>query len=107
MMKATDTFRKEPWRHNCAQAVANRWIQLYADKETVDKYAPYVGGHAPEGYCGALYAAMQARPERAVEISREFEEATGGVYCKDIKSKGHTPCEICVATADYLLEKYS
>ena len=107
MMKATDTFRKEPWRHNCAQAIANRWIHLYDDKETVDKYAPYVGGHAPEGYCGALYAAMQACPERAGEIFREFEMATGGVHCREIKGNGHTQCVMCVAIADDLLEKYS
>lgn len=106
-MKAIDTFRKEPWRHNCAQAIANRWIGLYDDKEIVARYAPYVGGRAPQGLCGALYAAMQACPEHAEEIFREFEEWAGSTRCIEIKSKRHTPCEKCVATADSLLEKYS
>lgn len=105
-MKAIDTFRKSPWRHNCAQAIANRWSQLYADADIVASYAPYVGGKAPQGYCGALYAAIQASPAHATDIQREFEKATGGMLCSEIKGKRHTPCEMCVAMADMLLEKY-
>lgn len=106
-MKATDTFRKEPWRHNCAQAIANRWRDLYDDKEIVAKYAPYIGGRAPEGYCGALYAAMSACPADAEAIKEEFAEAAGYTHCSELKRSNHIPCEICVATADKLVEKYS
>lgn len=106
-MKATETFRTAPWRHNCAQAIANRWQHLYADKDIVARYAPYIGGKAPHGYCGALYAAIQACPEHADAIRNDFASATGNIHCIDIKQNGRTPCETCVATADRLVEKYS
>lgn len=106
-MKATDTFRTAPWRHNCAQAIANRWHHLYSDTDIVASYAPYTGGKAPKGYCGALYAAIQACPLHADKIQREFEETTGDILCSKIKHKGRILCETCVSTADRLLEKYS
>lgn len=106
-MKATDTFRKPPFRHNCAQAIAHKWRRLYADKLVVESYAPYVGGRAPEGLCGALYAAMRACPAHAESIRREFEATCGGLRCSDIKRMGRTPCATCVDTADRLVEKYA
>lgn len=105
-MKATDTFRKAPQKHNCAQAIANHWRELYAEDDTVERYAPYVGGHAPEGYCGALYAAMQACPCHADDIKRSFKARCGGVLCREIKGESRTPCEVCVDTADELVDKY-
>lgn len=105
--KATETFRTAPFRHNCAQAIAYRWQELYADEGIVESYAPYVGGRAPEGYCGALYAAMQACPTKAEQIRSEFEAACGATHCVDIKRGCHTPCEKCVETADRLVEKFS
>ncbi|MDE6653764.1 MAG: hypothetical protein K2K37_05185, partial [Muribaculaceae bacterium] len=106
-MKAIDTFRKEPWRHNCAQAIANRWVSLYDDKDIVDIYAPYIGGRAPQGYCGALYAAMQACPAYAEAIIKEFTESMGATHCSELKRNHRTPCEICVNKADELVEKYA
>lgn len=106
-MKATDTFRTSPWRHNCVQAVAYHWHKLYSEKDIVAEFAPYVGGRAPKGYCGALYAAMQACPLHADKIREEFESVTGDILCHDIKQKNHTPCEVCVDTADKLVGKYA
>lgn len=105
-MEALDTFRKSPYKHNCAQAVANHWSQLYVDKDIVERYAPYVGGKAPDGYCGALYAAMQACPLHAVDIERDFVASCGASRCFDIKRLARTPCETCVETADMLVAKY-
>lgn len=106
-MKATDTFRTAPFKHNCAQAIAYRWHDLYHCADIVERYAPYVGGRAPEGFCGALYAAMQACPSHADDIKREFSEHCGGTLCREIKSSNRTPCEECVDTADKLVEKFS
>lgn len=71
-MKATDTFRHPAYRHNCAQAIANKWKYCYADKNIMETYKPYVGGRAPEGYCGAIFAAMQACPEAAEKNKRRI-----------------------------------
>lgn len=105
-MKALDTFRKLPMRHNCAQAVANNWKMLYDDKNIVESYGPYVGGRAPGGYCGALYAAMEACKAHSAEVEAEFKEICGDTLCREIKRKNHTPCEVCVDTADRLVAKY-
>lgn len=106
-MRAIDTFRKPPFKHNCAQAIAAHWRELYADSDIVEHYAPYVGGRAPEGYCGALYAAMQACPKKSETIRQEFAERCGALLCRDIKQNAHTPCETCVEVADSLVDKYS
>lgn len=105
-MKATDTFRTAPYKHNCAQAIAYRWQELFHDSDIVERYAPYVGGRAPEGLCGALYAATQACPEHASEIVKEFAASCGAIHCRDIKGNNRTPCKQCVDVADRLVEKY-
>ncbi len=105
-MPATDTFRTPPYMHNCAQAVANQWKSLYPEADIVTSYAPYVGGHAPGGLCGALYAAMQAVPERREEIRWEFEQRAGAATCREIKGGTRFPCHSCVALGDELVRKY-
>lgn len=107
-MSALDTFRTPPFLHNCAQAIAYRWHRLYNEGDAiVALYAPYKGGKAPEGLCGALYAAMQACPDHASEIRDEFKARVGATECLAIKSQAHTPCTDCVACADSLVDKYS
>ena len=105
-MKATDTFRNPAYGHNCAQAVANKWKDLYRSADIVSEYAPYVGGRAPEGLCGALFAAIQAVPDHADEIKAEFAAACGAETCRAIKAENKTPCTVCVDTADSLVEKH-
>ena len=105
-MKATDTFRNPVYGHNCAQAVANKYKDLYKESDIVSSYAPYVGGRAPGGLCGALYAAKEAVPEYAVEIEKEFIVICGASTCKKIKMETGTSCQVCVDTGDMLVEKY-
>lgn len=105
-MKATDTFRNPAYGHNCAQAVANKWKDLYESADIVTEYSPYIGGRAPGGLCGAVFAAMQALPEHADEIRKEFTAICGAETCRAIKMETGTPCEVCVDTADTLVEKY-
>lgn len=106
-MKALDTFRHPAYKHNCAQAIANKWHALYADNDIVANYAPYVGGQAPGGLCGALYAAKEACPLHAEEIERLFVEKVGDATCRAIKTNGKTPCAVCVQTADDLVEQFA
>ncbi|MCQ2594231.1 MAG: hypothetical protein MJ196_03115 [Treponemataceae bacterium] len=106
-MKATDTFRTPPYAHNCAQAVANKYQSLYKSDDIVNEYAPYVGGRAPGGLCGALFAAQQALPQHAAQIEEEFVKACGAATCMQIKMQTGTPCAACVNAADQLVEKYS
>ena len=105
-MKATDTFRNPAFGHNCAQAVANKYKELYKSDDIVKEYAPYVGGRAPGGLCGALFAAKEACPEHAAEIEADFVAACGAATCREIKTVTGTPCPFCVDTGDKLVEKY-
>lgn len=105
-MKATDTFRNPSYGHNCAQAVANKWKDLYKSEDIVSEYSPYIGGRAPGGLCGAVFAAIQAVPEHADEIKKEFIAICGAETCRAIKMETGTSCTVCVDTADKLVEKY-
>ena len=45
---------------NCSQSVAAGYFQKTGQgEEYIEKFSGFGGGRAPEGYCGALYAAMQ------------------------------------------------
>lgn len=105
-MKATDTFRTPPYCHNCAQAVAYKYCGLMGldTQQALARFAACGTGKAPGGVCGALYAAMQARPGSAGRILELFKERTGGyVTCADIKGRGRVPCPECVPAADDIL----
>lgn len=105
-MKASSTFHHPDFKHNCAQAVANKWRHLYSTPDTI---VPLMqangGGRAADGLCGALYAAIEACPQHADEIKRLFEERAGALTCKAIKGEAKTPCPTCVDIADEILEQ--
>ena len=105
-MAAIDTFHNPKFNHNCAQAVAQAWIEKFDDKEIVDRLAQYGGGRAPEGLCGALYAAQLVIPQKAEAIAELFKKSVGAVTCKEIKTVCKTPCNQCVAFADELVKQF-
>lgn len=105
-MKASETFHHPEHKHNCAQAIANKWIALYYDPEVVAKMQAFGGGRAEGGLCGALYAARQALPGKADDISAAFAAETGGdTTCKLLKQNGKVPCARCIDIADNILEQ--
>lgn len=102
-MNALDTFHHPDYQHNCAQAIAYRWRELYNDPDIVQKMAHCGSGRAPEGLCGALYAAMLACPDKAEELKQAFHKEIGHITCRQIKTIGRVPCIRCVQTADELV----
>lgn len=52
--KALSTFRTEPWRHNCAQAVC----AALGREDLLEAVSACGTGRAPDGVCGALYGAL-------------------------------------------------
>lgn len=107
-MKATDTFRKRPFLHNCAQAVACKYAHLLGgDADAVlERFSKCGTGRAPGGLCGALHAAVMAMPQEERKIVELFKERTGGhLTCADIKARSGTSCPDCVQAADDILEK--
>lgn len=101
--KATEFFTAIPRQHNCAQAVA---AGLDRD-DLVQELSVCGGGRAPQGYCGALHAALLiAKPEHAEQIKKEFSETAGALTCREIKGCTGYPCAECVRLAAELAEKY-
>ena len=106
-MKASETFRHPEYRHNCAQCIVYKWNKLFANNpEFVEASKGSSAGRAPEGLCGALFAAINALPTHKDEIISEFEAKNGALTCRELKESG-VPCPTCVDVADELIEKYA
>ena len=101
---ALKVFRQPPDRLNCAQSVAHAWREVFGDAAvTVEELKPFGGGKAPEGLCGAVYAACQLAPERTEALKAAFAARLGSLYCKEIRAAKVHPCATCVAEAAELL----
>lgn len=105
-MSAKDTFHHPDFGHNCAQAIAYQFKNLYDDEQIVEKLAAFGGGRAPQGLCGALYAAQLACPAHKTEVEEAFYKAAGASTCREIKQMVHTPCLRCLEIAEMIVEKY-
>lgn len=92
--EALSKFRKP---YNCAQTV---YVAVKPeDAEGIAGLANCGGGKAPDGICGALYAAIKLKPQDMAAIKANFKETTGSEYCCEIKTVHKTPCERCVECA--------
>jgi len=89
-------------RVNCAQAVLISFREKYGvDDETVQLFASYGGGNAPDGLCGAFYAVKYLAGGNIIQKMDEFEklfkEEAGSDKCKEIKKQKKFSCLDCVA----------
>lgn len=102
---ALAVFHRLPENLNCAQAVMDAWQRTTGiAADGVEGYRAFGGGRAPEGECGALYAACQAAPEAAEPMRKAFAEKAGSGRCHALKRELGFPCRECVALAAELLE---
>ncbi|MBN2686265.1 MAG: C_GCAxxG_C_C family protein [Pontiellaceae bacterium] len=98
--RALDHFRG-PERYNCAQSVY-RSLEKHQEvpAEKVSALASAGSGRAPEGLCGALYAAKLVLSEdRKTELRGWFEENGGSIHCREIRKARKMSCRDCVAVA--------
>lgn len=94
--KALATFRTEPWRHNCAQAVC----AALGREDLLEAVSACGTGRAPCGLCGALHGALLCTPAQSrEELRRRFVEKLGYSHCRELKREGRVPCRECVASA--------
>jgi hypothetical protein len=102
---ALKVFRQPPDRLNCAQSVLHAWREVVGDTAlAVADLKPAGAGRAPEGLCGAVYAACLLAPDRAEELKAAFVAGVGSLYCKEIRAAKMHSCAECVAEAAGLLE---
>jgi hypothetical protein len=90
------------YRYNCAQAVLKAYAALVGVGDAcLDRFAQYGSGRAPNGECGALYAAkaLVADPDTKQEVERQFLAIAGMTTCRDIRKGRRVSCEQCVQAA--------
>ena len=101
---ALKVFRQPPERLNCAQSVLHAWHEVIGDRGIkVADLKPHGAGRAPEGLCGAIYAACLLAPDRAEELKSAFAAGVGSLYCKEIRAAKAHSCAECVAEAAEML----
>lgn len=89
-------------RNNCAQAVVKAYAHTTgADEFCVERFAGLGSGRAPEGECGALFAAKSMLADAAARqaLQAAFTDAAGAAACREIRRLGHLSCRQCVETA--------
>lgn len=86
---------------NCAQAVLKGFQErLGLSEDQIDQASVWGGGKAPEGTCGALYAASRLLDERQIgELSEDFMQQAGSTKCREIRTINKLKCSQCVQLA--------
>lgn len=101
--------KKGPRRLNCAQSVAETFREkLPLEEKTATLLSACGGGMAPNGYCGAFYAAKclleHHAPHRAQESMEQLHSAAGSLKCREIKALKKLSCVGCVEKAAEVVE---
>ena len=89
-------------RNNCAQAVLKAYASVAGvEQRCVERFSRLGSGRAPEGECGALFAAksMLADDSARQTLHDAFVRAAGSAACRQIRKLGQLSCKQCVETA--------
>ncbi len=98
-------------KENCSMSIIKSFHESSAPMKTdeLSEFSGFGGGRAPEGYCGALYAAEKLIDKSNSlgfkEIKNSFLEEAGSLKCREIRKLGKLPCEGCVRVTAELLNK--
>ncbi|MCE5302153.1 MAG: hypothetical protein LLF97_03470 [Planctomycetaceae bacterium] len=88
--------------YNCAQAVLKAFAARAGfDEACIGAFSRFGGGRAPDGECGALFAAKSLFRDRAAQqaIENIFVRAAGDATCRAIRKGKTFTCGQCVQTA--------
>ena len=88
--------------YTCAQAVWKAYAaQAGLDEACLESLSRFGGGRAPDGECGALFAAKSLFQDRAAQraIENIFVRAAGDATCRAIRKGKTFTCGQCVQTA--------
>lgn len=98
-------------RGNCAEAVLRAFKDSIGVEENLITLAKsHGGGRAPEGYCGAYYAAKlliekYCCPEKAKEFEEYFKNLATSLKCGEIRQARKLSCVGCVEKAAEFIAK--
>ncbi|HOP39681.1 MAG TPA: C-GCAxxG-C-C family (seleno)protein [Geobacteraceae bacterium] len=106
-MAAVAAFMFRTEKRNCAEAVVGAWQKVSGeDPELTENLAGCGFGGAPQGVCGAVYAAQLISDEdKKAELSQRFADTAGSLVCGEIRSTRKISCTACVKLAATLLEE--
>jgi len=95
-------------RMNCAQSVICAFKDKFGlNEEVIEAFRAYGGGRAPDGLCGAYYAAKyllhKDSEEKACELENYFLEQAGAVKCHEIRGAKKLSCLGCVEKSSEFL----
>ncbi|MFA5159466.1 MAG: C-GCAxxG-C-C family (seleno)protein [Candidatus Omnitrophota bacterium] len=107
--KAYFLGKKGPRRLNCAQSVAETFREQFPLEEKITMLLSACGGGmAPEGYCGAFYAAKclldRHFPNRTQAGMAQLHSVAGSLKCREIKTLKKLLCVGCVEKAAEVVE---
>ena len=97
-------------RGNCAMSVAYGYALATGKSKaeavaSAEMFRAFGGGKAPNGACGALYAAKMMQPDHADAIEEFFKRgAQGFTKCQEIRPNKVIPCNRCVELAGEALD---
>ncbi len=110
--KAKDHYlgRSGSRRMNCCESVAHAFHpEIPLSLEELQNFSGFGSGRAPEGYCGAVYAAKRlleaSGSEKVVTLHEIFQGLAGSVKCREIKALRKISCLECVTQAAGTVEK--
>ena len=106
-VKSEEFFHRQPECYGCSQAVLLGFKEEFnVTEKDIEEFGAWRGGRAPEGCCGALYAANVMLERRGLHpVTEEFCAVAGSDKCSEIKGDTKYPCIDCVRLADALVEK--
>lgn len=96
---------------NCAQAVLKAFQeQLNIPENIIDSFSAHGGGRAPEGHCGAVYAAefifgLAGVLDADINAVSHLESIAGSSRCTEIKAEKKLSCLGCVEVCTAYVEE--
>ena len=95
---------------NCAQAIIKAFQGNYAiGEDEIKKYMAHGGGRAPDGVCGAVYAARELLIKHHPEKIKEFDQfiigLAGSDKCLEIRKLRKLSCLGCIERSAEFLAK--
>lgn len=95
-------------RLNCSLSIVTAFQdELMLKEDYVRSFKAFGGGRAPEGICGAFYAANMLLnsiyPDNIKEFEKYFLEQASSIKCKEIRENKKLSCVGCVEkSSEYL-----
>lgn len=95
-------------RLNCAQAIIMAFKNEFnLSDEYLNSFKEMGAGKAPDGYCGAFYAARTLigleKNNKIEDFEKYFSEHAGSLKCREIRGNRKLSCVGCVEkSSDYV-----